>query len=135
MLKSWAIHYFARFSALKAKMITTDCVFCGIAGSEAPPGLLHRDELVTAFRDIRPVAPTHILIIPNRHIVSLNDIQTLDEPLVGHMYWVARQLAAREGIDQSGYRIILNTGPDGGQTIFHLHLHLIGGQRMKFPIG
>ncbi len=135
MIKALAVHALARISARKASMGPASCVFCKIAGEEASADVLHRDQFVTAFRDIHPTAPTHILVIPNRHIVSLNDLQPQDEPLVGHMLMVARQLAAQEGIDRRGYRIIWNTGADGGQTIYHLHLHLIGGQRMRHPIG
>lgn len=135
MLKALAVHYIARFSDLKNKVSTSPCIFCRIASNGLSSGVLHHDELVTAFRDIHPVAPTHILVIPNRHITSLNEILAQDEALVGHMYKVAQQLAALERIDKSGYRIILNTGSDGGQTVFHMHLHLIGGQRMKYPIG
>ncbi len=90
---------------------------------------------MTAFRDIHPVAPTHILVIPNRHIDSLNELTLEDETLAGHLLNVARQVAQQNGIDQDGYRLIINTGIDGGQTIFHLHIHVIGGQRMRFPMG
>lgn len=90
---------------------------------------------MTAFRDIHPVAPTHLLVIPNRHIDSLNELTLEDETLAGHLLNVARQVAQQNGIDQDGYRLIINTGIDGGQTIFHLHIHVIGGQRMRFPMG
>lgn len=97
--------------------------------------LLYQDDRVTAFRDTHPVAPTHILVIPNKHIPSLNELLEEDLPLVGHMIMVARQTAGREGILEGGYRIIVNTGSDGGQTVFHLHLHLIGGSRMRHGFG
>jgi histidine triad (HIT) family protein len=90
---------------------------------------------VTAFHDIHPVAPVHILIIPNAHFHSLNSIIPADEPLIGHLFSVAQQIALHEGIAQSGYRLIINTGKDAGQAVFHLHLHLIGGRRMRFPMG
>lgn len=90
---------------------------------------------MTAFHDIHPVAPLHILIIPNKHLHSLNSITSEDEPLLGHLFSVARHIAHAEGIEQSGYRVIINTGPDAGQAVFHLHLHLIGGRRMRFPMG
>jgi histidine triad (HIT) family protein len=115
--------------------MTDSCVFCRIVSNESRATIVYRDEQVTAFRDIHPVAPTHILIVPNRHIESVNLLETKDEQLVGHLYTVASQLAKDEGISKSGYRLIANTGLDGGQTIFHLHLHLIGGQRMKHPMG
>lgn len=113
----------------------SNCVFCQIIAGKSPSQMLYQDEQVSAFRDIHPAAPTHILIAPNRHIASVNDLTAEDEPLVGHLFTVARQLARQEGIDQSGYRLIVNTGVHGGQTIFHLHMHLIGGQRMRFPMG
>jgi histidine triad (HIT) family protein len=113
----------------------TDCIFCRIITGEAPGEIVYADEQATAFRDIHPVGPVHILIIPNKHIASVNDLQPEDEPLMGHLFTVARQLAQEQGIDRSGYRLIVNTGPNSGQAVFHLHLHLIGGQRMRFPMG
>jgi histidine triad (HIT) family protein len=97
--------------------------------------MLYQDEQVSAFRDIHPVAPTHVLIIPNQHVASVNDLTAGDEQVVGRMFSIARVLAKQEGIDQSGYRLIVNTGPHAGQLVFHLHLHLIGGQRMRYPMG
>ena len=112
-----------------------DCVFCRIVAGQAPARVLYQDERVTAFRDIHPVGPTHVLIVPNQHIASVNDLVPEDEPLVGHCFTVARKLADQEGIAHSGYRIIVNTGPNAGQAVFHLHLHLIGGQRVRHPMG
>jgi len=111
------------------------CVFCKIVAGQSPATILYQDELATAFRDIHPVAPTHVLAVPNRHIASVNDLAPGDEPLVGHLVAIAGLVALQEGIDQSGYRLILNTGPDSGQMVFHLHLHIIGGRRMRFPMG
>ncbi|MFH1907617.1 MAG: histidine triad nucleotide-binding protein [Chloroflexota bacterium] len=113
----------------------TACIFCQIVSNELHAKIVYRDEQVTAFRDIHPVAPVHILIIPNRHILSVNELKAEDEPLIGHLFTVARQLVKQEGIDESGYRLIVNTGAHGGQTVFHLHMHLIGGQRMRHPMG
>ena len=113
----------------------TDCIFCKIIAGENPSQKVYSDDLVTAFRDIYPVAPTHILIIPNKHIASMNDLTPADMPLLGHMLALAPQIAEQEGIRETGYRLILNTGPHGGQVIYHLHLHLIGGQRMRYPMG
>ena len=112
-----------------------DCVFCRIISGEAPGEIIYADEKATAFQDTHPVAPVHILIVPNQHIASVNDLGPEDEPLVGHLFSVARQLAREQGIDGSGYRLIVNTGRNSGQAVFHLHLHLIGGQRMRFPMG
>lgn len=113
----------------------TACIFCKIVSNELHAKIVYRDEQVTAFRDIHPVAPVHILIIPNRHILSVNDLTPEDEPLLGRLFTVARQLVKQEGVDESGYRLIFNTGVHGGQTVFHLHMHLIGGQRMRHPMG
>jgi histidine triad (HIT) family protein len=134
MLKAFAIHLYSRLSELRYRM-NPDCHFCRIVSGEASAAVVYKDSLVTAFRDIHPVAPTHILIVPNKHITSVNHLQPEDEPLIGHIFSVARGLAKQEGIDGNGYRIINNTGPHGGQTIFHMHFHLIGGQRMRHPMG
>jgi len=115
--------------------MSSDCVFCKIVAGEIPSEKLFADDQVTAFRDIHPVAPTHVLIVPNRHIPSTNAITAADEALLGHMFTAARQLAEAEGITEEGYRLIINTGQHGGQVVFHLHLHLIGGQRMRYPMG
>jgi len=112
-----------------------DCIFCNIIYGKSSSQMLYQDDLASAFRDIHPVANTHILVVPNKHIASVNDLASEDEKLVGHLFTVARELARQEGIDKSGYRLIINTGPHAGQAVFHLHLHLIGGQRMRFPMG
>ena len=115
--------------------MTNSCLFCRIISGEIKGDIVFRDEQVTAFRDINPVAPTHILLVPNRHIESVSALEVEDEPLVGHLFTVAGQLANEEGISKGGYRLITNTGVDGGQTVLHLHLHLIGGRAMKYPMG
>lgn len=112
-----------------------DCIFCKIVKGEMEATILYRDEQVTAFRDIRPVAPTHILVVPNKHIASVNDVSLEDEPLLGHLFTIAQKIASQEGISTDGYRLIVNTGAHGGQIVFHLHMHLMGGQRMRHPIG
>jgi len=106
-------------------------IFAKIIAREIPADLLFQDEQVTAFRDINPQAPTHILIVPNREIASANEVTAADEQLLGHMFVVARQLAAAEGVDADGYRLIVNCNEHGGQEVFHLHLHLLGGR----PLG
>ena len=111
------------------------CIFCKIVAGEIKGEVVHQDDKVTAFRDINPAGPTHILIVPNKHIDSVNMLSEADRQLVGDLFLVAGQLAKQEGIDQSGYRLITNTGPDAGQTVFHLHVHLIGGQPMKHAMG
>jgi histidine triad (HIT) family protein len=115
--------------------MTDLCIFCRIIAGETKATILYRDDQVTAFRDAHPVAPTHILIVPNRHIESVSTLEAEDEPLTGHLFTVARKLAEEAGVAKAGYRLIINTGANGGQTIFHLHLHLIGGQRMRYPMG
>ena len=115
--------------------MTDSCIFCKIVSNEVKAEIVYRDEQVTAFRDIHPVAPTHILLVPNKHIESVNTLEAEDEQHIGHLFTVARKLAEQEGIAKGGYRLITNTGSNGGQTIFHLHLHLIGGQRMRYPMG
>ena len=112
-----------------------NCIFCKIVAGESPARMLYQDEQVSAFRDIHPVAPTHVLIVPNRHIVRLQDLSAEDGPLIGHIFNVLRQIAEQESIAESGYRVIINNGPHGGQVVHHLHVHLIGGQRMRHPMG
>ena len=90
---------------------------------------------MTAFRDIHPQAPTHILIVPNKHVDSLNDLHSEDQELFGRLFSLAAQLARQEKIDQSGYRLVVNTGRDAGQSVFHLHIHLLGGRQMRWPPG
>ena len=115
--------------------MTDSCIFCKIVADEVKAELVYRDEQVTAFRDIHPVAPTHILLVPNKHIEAVGALEAEDEQLMGHLFTVARKLAEDEQIARGGYRLITNTGTNGGQTVFHLHVHLIGGQRMRYPMG
>src|SRR5215212_6110614 len=134
MIKPLAIHLHSHLSRIRSKMTST-CIFCKIVSRAAKATIVYQDEQVTAFRDAHPVAPTHILIVPNKHLESVNALELEDEPLIGHLFTVARKLAEQEKIATGGYRLITNTGPNGGQTVFHFHLHLIGGQRMKYPMG
>lgn len=108
-----------------------NCIFCQIIAGEATADLVYQDEQATVFRDQRPAAPVHLLIVPNRHITSLNRISPEDEPLLGHLVIVARKLAEQLSLSQNGYRLVINTGADAGQTVFHLHFHLLGGK----PLG
>jgi histidine triad (HIT) family protein len=109
--------------------------FFKIIAGEIPSTNVYRDQQATAFRDINPAASTHVLIVPNRHIDSVNTLAEQDEPLIGHLFVIAKQLAAQEGLAGNGYRLIMNTGPHAGQTVFHVHLHLLGGAPMKHPMG
>lgn len=113
----------------------SECIFCKIIAGTIPSRRVYQDELVTAFEDIHPVAPNHILIVPNRHLESLNDASEEDAPVLGQMLLVAKTLAEQLGIQESGYRLTINTGPHAGQVVFHMHMHLVGGQRMRYPIG
>jgi histidine triad (HIT) family protein len=113
----------------------TICVFCKIVAGEIPGQIVYKDDLVTGFKDIHPAAPTHILIVPNIHIASTNDITEKDEALLGHMLLTAKKVAADQGISENGYRLIINTGKDANQLVQHLHLHLLGGHLMRHPMG
>jgi len=112
-----------------------ECIFCKIVRGELPAKIVYKDDQVTAFRDINPVAPTHVLVVPNKHITSTNDVTSEDKPLLGHILSSVKTIAEKEGITDSGYRLIINTGPDANQVVFHLHLHIIGGQHMRHPMG
>lgn len=112
-----------------------NCIFCQIVSGQQPADKVYQDEWVTAFRDIHPLAPTHILIIPNKHVTNTNDLTADHAAMAGRMLTVVPELAEKEGIAESGYRLIMNTGPDGNQVVMHMHMHLIGGQRMKHPMG
>jgi histidine triad (HIT) family protein len=111
----------------------TDCLFCKIASGEIPAQVVRRGERMLAFRDINPQAPVHVLVIPTTHIASLND--TNDHDLLGRLLGFARDIAAAEGIADSGYRVVANTNANGGQTVFHLHLHVLGGRALRWPPG
>lgn len=113
-----------------------DCIFCKIAAGEIPAKKLYEDERAVAFADINPKAPVHTLIIPRQHIASLAEVGASEEEktLVGHLHGIANELARRQNLD-NGYRIVINIGPDGGQTVDHLHLHLLGGRAMHWPPG
>ena len=116
-------------------MSNTDCIFCKIIAGDIPSTKVYEDEHLTAFLDINPAAPVHILIVPNKHIEDNNHFAPDDEPIAGKMFTLVRKLAEEKGIAQTGYRLILNTGPDGHQEVPHLHLHLLGGGAMKHPMG
>jgi histidine triad (HIT) family protein len=113
----------------------TDCLFCKIARREIPATLVYEDERVAAFQDLNPQAPTHILVIPKRHIATLNDLSTEDDQLVGELVRRAGAIAAERGLSAGGYRTVFNTNRDAGQTVFHIHLHLLGGRAMTWPPG
>ena len=113
----------------------SDCLFCKIVEGSIPSTTLYEDDEVLAFRDVDPKAPTHVLVIPRRHIASLNDAGDGDAEMLGKIVLVARKLAADEGIAEGGYRLVNNCGDDGGQAVHHIHFHLLGGRRMNWPPG
>ncbi len=113
----------------------TECLFCRIIAGAVPATVVHRDQHFTAFRDIRPQAPTHMLIVPNAHLTSTNDMTDEHVALMGRIVQLAAELARQEGIAAGGYRLVVNTGPDAGQSVGHFHLHLLGGRRLGWPPG
>ena len=112
-----------------------ECLFCKMVSGVIPCDKVHENENVLAFRDIDPKAPTHILIIPKKHITTLNEINKSDQDLLGELLLTAKKIAKDEGINTSGYRTVFNCNSDGGQTIFHIHMHLLGGRPMAWPPG
>ena len=112
-----------------------DCLFCRIAAKKIPASVVYEDDEMLAFDDIHPQAPVHVLIIPKEHIASLNDLPEGREALLGRMVAKARDLAEAKGVARGGFRVVLNTGRDSGQAVFHIHFHLIGGRRMAWPPG
>jgi len=113
--------------------VAEDCIFCKIANKEISADEVWRDQDVVAFRDINPMAPVHVLVIPISHIASLDQLQ--DQSLAGKLILTASELARKLDIDESGYRVVINTGPEAGQSVNHLHLHLLGGRSMSWPPG
>ncbi len=113
----------------------SDCLFCRMVKKEIKCDVVYEDDMVIAFRDINPQAPTHILIIPRKHIETSLDVQEEDASLIGHIYLVASRLARKEKIDKSGFRVVTNCNRDAGQAVFHLHMHLLGGRSFSWPPG
>ncbi|MCT8976249.1 histidine triad nucleotide-binding protein [Clostridium sp. CX1] len=112
-----------------------DCIFCKIIKGDIPSDKVYEDEMVLSFRDISPAAPQHVLIIPKKHISNLNELTEEDSKIIAHIYIVAKELAKKLGIDKSGYRIVSNCGEDGGQTVHHIHFHILGGRTLQWPPG
>lgn len=113
----------------------SDCLFCKIVAGDIPAEKVYENEHVLAFRDINPVAPTHILVIPRAHVASLNDALPQHREQLGELLLAARDVAAREGLSASGYRLVINTMKDAGQVVFHIHVHVIGGRSFGWPPG
>lgn len=112
-----------------------DCLFCKIINREIPADIVYEDEHVLAFNDINPQAPTHQLIIPKKHIATLNDIQESDLDLIGRLQYTAAMLAEKQGFAEDGYRVVMNCNEMGGQTVYHIHMHLLGGRQFTWPAG
>lgn len=113
----------------------SDCLFCKIVARTIPAVLVYEDDLVVAFDDINPQAPTHTLVIPRKHLVSMAELQDSDAGLLGRLMLVGGKIAKLKGIAESGYRVVVNTGAHGGQSVFHLHLHILGGRHLAWPPG
>jgi histidine triad (HIT) family protein len=113
----------------------TDCLFCKMVSGDITPDTVYEDDQVLAFRDLNPQAPLHVLVIPRQHISTLNELNDSNEQLAGHLLAAAAKVAAQEGYADSGYRTVMNCNADGGQTVFHLHLHLLAGRAMQWPAG
>ena len=115
--------------------MSNDCLFCKIASGEMDTDFVYEDDSLVAFKDINPMAPVHILIVPKKHIPTINDIKKIDTALVGNMIQTAKHIAAQKDIAEEGYRLVFNCGENGGQEINHIHLHLLGGRQMEWPAG
>ena len=116
-------------------MSSDDCLFCKILDGEIPAELIYESDTAVAFRDVNPQAPTHVLVIPRKHISTINDIEQDDQEIIGSLYTAAREVAAKEGIADDGYRAVMNCGEGAGQSVFHIHLHVLGGRQMGWPPG
>ena len=112
-----------------------DCLFCRIVAGEIPSDLIYKDERAIAFRDINPQAPVHVLVIPRDHTESLDEASQKDEAMLGHLLRVAARVANEQGLSESGYRTVINTGAGAGQSVFHLHVHVLGGRALGWPPG
>jgi histidine triad (HIT) family protein len=116
-------------------MSSDNCLFCKILDGEIPAELIYESETAVAFRDINPQAPTHALVIPRKHISTINDIEQDDQAIIGSLYTAAREIAATDGIADDGYRAVMNCNEGAGQSVFHIHLHVLGGRQMGWPPG
>lgn len=108
------------------------CIFCKIINKEVTADIVYEDDRVMVFKDIKPVAPTHFLIVPKKHISSVNHLELEDKEIIGQLFLVVKEIAKKQGVSETGYRLVVNTGQDAGQTVEHLHLHLIGGTKLPW---
>ena len=113
----------------------TDCLFCKIREGEIPADIIYQDDDVMAFNDVNPQAPTHLLIIPKKHLSTVNDVEPTDELMMGKLFSVAKKIAAEKGVSGDGYRLVVNTNEQAGQTVFHIHMHFLAGRNMAWPPG
>lgn len=113
----------------------TDCIFCKINSKEIPAKIIYEDEFTLAFDDINPQAPVHLLIIPKKHISTTLDLTKDDNALIGHLFQTANKIAIERGVAERGFRMVMNTNPEAGQSVYHIHLHLLGGRSMHWPPG
>lgn len=125
---------FSRSAGAGYTGVAMNCIFCKIVEGQIPSTAVFQDDLVYAFADLHPQAPVHVLIVPREHIVSMQDADESKRAILGHLHWAAAEIARAKGLAK-GYRIVVNTGEDGGQTVDHLHLHLLGGRSMTWPPG
>jgi histidine triad (HIT) family protein len=112
-----------------------DCIFCKIAKKEIPSNIIHEDDRLVVFEDMSPQAPVHVLVVPKKHISTTLEIKDEDNELIGHMFQAAALIAKKKGIDERGFRVVMNTNAEAGQTVFHIHLHVLGGRAMAWPPG
>jgi len=112
-----------------------DCIFCKIASGQIPAKIVYEDDKAIAFEDINPQAPVHVLVVPRKHISTTLDIQSEDHSLIGHLFEISNTIARERGVDKKGFRLVMNTNREAGQTVFHIHLHLLGGRTMHWPPG
>ena len=115
--------------------MSDDCLFCKILSGDIPADIVFESEMAVAFRDINPQAPTHVLIIPRKHVSTINDLEESDKDLVGELFLTAKSIAADEGLAEPGYRVVMNCNEGAGQSVFHIHLHLLGGRGLGWPPG
>jgi histidine triad (HIT) family protein len=108
-----------------------ECIFCKIINKELPADIIYEDEKIIVFKDIKPIAPVHLLIIPKKHIISVNNIEKTDKELIGQLFLIAKKVAQEQNLSKDGYRLVINVGKDGGQIVDHLHLHLLGGKKLS----
>lgn len=115
--------------------MSQDCLFCKISSGDIPAEIIHETDSILAFRDINPQAPTHVLIIPRRHVETINDLDAGDREMIGDLFLAAQEIAGAEGLAERGYRVVMNCNEGAGQSVFHVHLHLLGGRGLAWPPG